>query len=114
MSTQTNNPGKAIQAAGTIAARRLVTAAGAYCALDTTRDWAGVSQEPRTIGQWIPVRFTKAGTCVMVASEAIVAGDVVYKAADGKVSKTATGSVRVGIALEAASGDGIEFEVLPD
>ena len=114
MSVQVNNPGISVLATATIAARRLVTPAGAYCDLDTTRDWVGAAQEPRVSGQYIPVRLTKAGTVVLVASEAIVAGDVVYKAANGKVSKTATSSVRVGIALEAASGDDIEFQVLPD
>lgn len=113
MSTQTNNPGKAVTASATIASRRLVTLLGAYCGLSTTRDWVGVSQEPRVSGEQIPVRYAHAGTAVMTASEAIVAGDPVYKAASGKVSKTSTGSVQVGIALEAASGDGIEFEVLP-
>jgi uncharacterized protein DUF2190 len=114
MAVQVNNPGKTIQAATTIAQRRLVKYDGNYCALDTSRDWVGVTQEPRTVGQYLPVRFTNAGSCVMTASAAVSAGEVVYKAADGKVSIGATGSVRVGIALESASGDGIEFEVLPD
>ena len=114
MSVQVNNPGISVKAGAALVARRLITQAGIYCVLDLVKDWVGVTQEPRAITEYTPVRLTKAGTCVLVASEAIVAGDVVYKAAAGKVSKTATGSVRVGIALEAASGDGIEFQVLPD
>lgn len=114
MSVQVNNPGISVKAGAALVARRLVKFDGNYCGLDANKDWVGVTQEPRAINEYTPCRLTKAGTCVLVASEAIVLGDVVYKAANGKVSKTAAASIRVGIALEAATGDGLEFQVLPD
>lgn len=50
------------------------------------------------------------GTVRLIASEAIAVGDVLYSAANGKVSKTSGGSAVIeGIALTAASGDGSEF-----
>lgn len=48
----------------------------------------------------------------MLASEAIAVGDAVYSAAAGKVSKTSGGAILLGKAVQAASGDGILFEVL--
>lgn len=57
------------------------------------------------------VRLVSAqGTCKMVASEAITAGNPVYAAASGKVA--ATGTVIEGLALEAAGADGDIIEVL--
>ena len=55
-----------------------------------------------------------AGIIPALASEAIVAGDLCYSAAAGKVSKTSGGgAVIVGKANTAASGDGILFELIP-
>lgn len=48
---------------------------------------------------------------VMVASEAVDAGEEVYAAADGKVATT--GSVLEGIALTDAAGNNSTFEVVP-
>ena len=47
-----------------------------------------------------------------VASAAVSAGGAVYPAANGKVSSTAASGTQIGVALEAASGDGAEFTVL--
>jgi hypothetical protein len=47
----------------------------------------------------------------MVASEAISAGADVFAAAGGKVAST--GTVKVGVALQAAAADGDEIEVDP-
>lgn len=114
MSVQVNNLAITVTAGEALLVRRLVKADGTYCDLDTTRDWVGVTQEPRASGEKTPVRLPKAGTCIMTASAAVTINTVVYKANDGKVSNVSTGSTRVGIALEAASGDGAEFQVLPD
>lgn len=56
-----------------------------------------------------------AGTCQMIAADAITLGATVYSAASGKISDSAgAGSFRIGTALEAASGDGSIIEVLLD
>lgn len=55
------------------------------------------------------------GTRKMVAAAAFAANTVVFTAAGGKISSTAAlGSRRVGIALEAASGDNSIVEVFND
>jgi hypothetical protein len=112
MATQTNAPNDVLDATAAVEVYRLVTASGAACALDTARDWVGVSQQKVTAAGTanLPIRLPVAGTCKVTASEAIVKGDLLYKAANGKVSKTATSSVAVGRAKEAASGDGSIFE----
>ena len=114
MAVQVNNPGMAITAGEALEARRLIKSDGTYADLGATQDWVGITQEPRASGEQVPVRFTKAGTAVMTAAAALTAGDVVYKANDGKVSTVSTGSTRVGIALETATGDGAQIQVLPD
>lgn len=53
---------------------------------------------------------TKQGTSMMVAVDAITAGNPVYAAASGKIS--AAGTVLIGIALEASTTDGDVIEVL--
>lgn len=52
------------------------------------------------------------GTQVAIASEAIAVGDDVFTAASGKCSTTATAAVFIGRAKQAASGDGVLFEVI--
>jgi hypothetical protein len=112
MATQTNNPGMAVVAGAALVARRLVKYDGTYCGADAVTDFVGVTQEPRALGEPTPVRFLSAGTAILTASVAITAGALVYKAANGKVGITNTNAL-VGIALEAAAGDGIEFQVKP-
>lgn len=53
---------------------------------------------------------TAAGTVPMIASEAVTQGAEVFAAAAGKVATT--GTVSLGYAMEAASGDGSIVEVL--
>src|SRR6185369_4236316 len=99
MATQTNNPGKGVLVGATgVAAYRLIKANGQYCQDDSSSDFIGVTQEPRSPGQIVPVRFVTAGSCIMTGATGITAGDVVYKGADGTVGKTDT-NARVGIAL---------------
>jgi hypothetical protein len=112
MSQFVDNPGMAIRATATINQYTLVKADGTNCAADANDDMVGVAMEPRTTGQLIPVRFRSAGTIICVASAAITAGALVYKAANGKIGLTNT-NARVGIALEAASADGDHIAVKP-
>lgn len=60
------------------------------------------------------VRHLKPGDTIrMVAAQAITAGANVYRAAAGKITDAQFGSEdRIGIALEAGSGDGSAIEVL--
>lgn len=61
----------------------------------------------------IGVRLPSApGTVNMVAAAAIAQGAVVFTAASGKVSVSATTAFALGIAMEAASGNGEVLEVL--
>ena len=55
--------------------------------------------------------FEHGGSHKMTASGEIAAGDLVYAADDGKVA--ATGTLLIGTALDAATGDGSVIEVLP-
>jgi len=62
-------------------------------------------------GDVVSVRLrTAQGTCKMVASEAITACAPIYAAASGKVASS--GTVLIGYAITAASGDGSVIEVL--
>jgi len=65
-------------------------------------------------GDKIAVKLrTAAGTHVCLASEALAAGATVYTEASGKVQDTAQATAfQVGTALEAATADGDEIEVL--
>jgi hypothetical protein len=107
-----DNPGIAVRATATIPQYALVTVAGALCGANATTDIIGVAMESRENGKLIPVRFLTAGTIPAIASEAIAVGDLVYKAASGKVGKTNT-NLLVGIALEAAAADGDFIQVKP-
>jgi hypothetical protein len=111
MSVQINQPGITVKATAVVTARKLIKWDGTLCGLDAVRNWVGVSQEPRAIGEQIPVRLPTAGTVILTASETIAAGDILYKAANGLVSKTATSSVAIGMSLEAAVLNG-EFQAI--
>jgi hypothetical protein len=71
----------------------------------TTDRPALAADEPVAVRLW-----SAQGTRKMMASEAITAGADVYAAASGKIATT--GTVFVGTALEAASGDGSIIEVM--
>ena len=74
----------------------------------------GVLERPMLAGdETAPVRFLAPDVSVrMVAGEAIAQYADVYRFDGGKVGDTVSGD-RLGIALEAASGDGSIIEVLP-
>jgi hypothetical protein len=111
MAVQTNNPNIAILAAMAIVAYRCIGADGNHTDVDTTMDVIGVSQEHADAGDDVAVRRRQAGTCKATLATSCARGDVLYKAADGKLGTSASGSVAVAIALEAGSGDGSIIEV---
>ena len=79
----------------------------------TDTDTLGVVRaETFTAGEPVGVILeNKKGTIPMVASGAITKGVKVFAAASGKVS--ASGTVEVGLAMEATTADNDELEVLP-
>ena len=111
MASQINAPHTNINSGAALAIYRLVKPDGNYAALDANRDWLGVTQEAVSASALpVTLRLPVAGTCKVVASEAIAVGDKLYKAANGTISKTATSSVQVGVAITAASGANSVFE----
>lgn len=82
-----------------------------------TDDTIGVTLSGVAEGASVSVALLNTGgTLEMTASEAIASGAKVYAAADGKVQDLpgTAGTYRIiGIAMQAASGDGAVIEVLP-
>lgn len=107
-------PGDAItrSATGTITGGLLVTVAGVVTAADSTT-WLGVASKDVTTGQDFGVY--SGGVQYLTAGAAVAAGDRVKCGAAGKVVTLTAGSDAydrlVGIALEAAAGDGTVFAV---
>lgn len=102
--------------AAEVAAYTRVKRSGAGFAIAVLAD-RGIGHTMQAVGvdDYGAVRLNnQPGITIGIASEAIVVGDVVYSAAAGKVSKTATSAVRLGIADTAASGDGVLFRYIPD
>lgn len=102
-----------------IPAHRLVKvdAAGTVSMAGITEKPIGVNQtESFAIGDEVNVRLLNAGgTIEMVADAAVVKGAVVYGQNAGKIDDdSGSSALRIGIALEAASGDEARIEVLPD
>lgn len=92
---------------------RVKLAAGLLVVAGAGEQGIGVVQDNYAVGDLAAVRLNGSdGTFKVVASAAITANALVYGAASGKVSSTAVGPV-IGVALEAASADGNEIEVLP-
>lgn len=84
---------------------------GAVALAGATDVSIGTMEDPCLAAGPCTVRLTNAqGTCKMVASEAITAGNPVYAAASGKVA--ASGTVIEGRAMEAATANGDIIEVL--
>jgi hypothetical protein len=79
----------------------------------TTVPWGVCQDEPaNTDTAAVAVLGAAVGTVKMVAGAACTAGAAVYTAADGKISGTpASGSYKVGVALNTVSADGSIVEV---
>lgn len=96
----------------TVIGGRLVTAAGAHAAADSTT-FLGVASRDGVSGDQVTVFCD--GVQRLTASAAIAAGALVKCAADGKVATYTAGTDaadrRVGIALEAATADGDKIAV---
>ena len=110
---------KTFVASEAIPANRLVKldSAGTVSIADITTTPIGTSPNTETAdaGELGVRLLNTGGTFEMVADAAIVKGAVVYGQNDGKIDDDSGGSaVRVGVALQAASGDGSIIEVLPD
>jgi len=89
-----------------------VKASGRTVRLADASDYGiGCIQKACSSGDKVAIRLDAAGTSKMVASAAITAGAKVYAAASGKIA--ATGTLIVGTALDAASGNNSVIEVLP-
>ena len=71
----------------------------------------GFAQDNAAEGEGLAVRLlgNAAGTAVGIAAEAVVQGDPLYEAANGKVGKT-EGGYFIGYAMNAASAGG-EVEI---
>lgn len=98
-------------AAGAIAQFLRVKTTGALAVAGAADVELGTMELPALAAGDATVRYrTAAGTCKMVASEAITAGASVYAGASGKVA--ASGGLLIGTALDAATADNDVIEVL--
>jgi hypothetical protein len=98
-------------AAGAIAQHLRVKTTGALAVAGSTDQELGTMEAAATAAGPATVRLRTAnGTAKMVASEAITKNNPCYAATGGKVA--ASGTVLIGIALEAATLDGDVIEVL--
>lgn len=81
--------------------------------LATATDYGiGTSIEGVAISKDLAIRnYEHGGSHKMTASGVIVAGAKAYAAAGGKIA--ATGTLLIGTALDAATGDGSVIEVMP-
>lgn len=111
MSQFVSSPTKSDTAAGAIGQHLRVKTVGALVVATAADVELGTMEFPCVEAGPATVRVrTAQGTCKMVASGAITAGVTVYAAAGGKIS--ASGTVTVGTALEAATADNDIIEVL--
>ncbi len=97
-----------VAAAGTIAANRFVTPAGAQAGADANT--LGVARTAAVATDKIAVDVL--GTAVVEAGAAVAAGATVKSDASGRAITWVTSGAKVGVALEAASGAGALIEVL--
>lgn len=95
-------------AAGTIAANRFVTPAGAQAGADANT--LGVCRQAAVATDKITVDVL--GTAIVEAGAAVAAGATVKSDASGRAITWASSGAKVGIALDAAGGAGQLIEVL--
>ena len=111
MSQYFEGPTRPDTASGAIAQHLRVKTTGALVVATATDVELGTMESAATAAGPATVRLRNAGgTCKMVASVAITAGNTVYAAAGGKVA--ASGTIVVGQALESATADNDVIEVL--
>lgn len=86
--------------------------AGELCGI--TERGIGYATRAGASGDSIAVALhSKQGTVKVVAAAAIAADAIVYSAASGKVSVSASTAYPLGIAMEAAAADGDVIEIMP-
>ena len=112
MTTMANSP-FTLTAGAAIAAFLRVKAYGRTAYLAGASDYGvGTAIEGVASGKVVAVRLWEhGGSHKCVASAAITAGAKVYAAASGKIA--ATGTLLIGTALDAASGNNSVIEVIP-
>jgi hypothetical protein len=91
----------ALNSSGTVAA-----------AASTVRGDFVASQAAAASGTLSAFQIQAGGIIPCIAAEAIAVGDTVYSAASGKVALSSSSTVLIGKANQAASADGVIFEVL--
>lgn len=108
--SQQNHPILAMTAtlSGTVAVNRFVTPAGAQATAGANT--LGVARTAGASGD--KVTLDVLGTAIVEAGAAVSAGDTVKADANGKAITWATSGAKVGLALQAATGDGSKIEVL--
>jgi len=80
---------------------------------DANEKSIGYTETAAASGALVAIRPHNAtGNRIATASEALAALATIYGAADGKVSDTSTTAALVGVALEAATADGDQIEIL--
>ena len=80
---------------------------------DANEKSVGYTESSAASGDLVAIRtHNMPGNRIAVASEALAALATIYGAADGKVSDTSTTAATVGVALEAATADGDQIEIL--
>jgi hypothetical protein len=113
MSQQRNSPSSFVAGEALGQYRRVrLNNAGQVEYSDAADYGIGIVQNTVASGSHATVRsYEHGGSHQMVASAAVVINKLVYAAADGKVAPT--GTLVIGTAKEAASGDNSVFEVWP-
>ena len=112
MTVQSDSPKSFVAGEDLTAFKRVKLAMRNAWLADAADYGVGVTQEAKSSGYNIDVRmYDHGGTLKMTASGAITAGAKVYAAASGKIA--ATGTLLIGTALDAATGDGSVIEVVP-
>jgi hypothetical protein len=114
-----NSPNRsfiATEAIGINVRVKLAAAVGGEAAVaiaGAAEDYIGVTETPIASGKAVSVRLkNSSGTARFTAASSFAYGAQVYGVAAGKVDDVASGNLLVGTALEAASGDGSQVEVL--
>lgn len=91
-----------------------ITSTGTVLIAGVQQNWDGVAEQTVSSGDLVAVRLrNSAGTLTMIASAAVAAGAIVYPAASGKISSAGVDAgTPLGRALQAATADGAQIEVL--
>jgi hypothetical protein len=80
---------------------------------DKNEKSVGYTETAAASGALVAIRpHNMPGNRIATAGEALAAGAAIYGGDDGKVVDTATGAAVLGLALEAATADGDQIEIL--